>query len=167
MSQETNVVSLHKPERDRLVCIACFASVEVPCDCGVEHKRMKPGELAKLAVIKHPDMSNRAIAKFVGVSGETVRRAREETSSTATFVAVEVEERMGLDGKVRKIPDRSRWHSCSTNPIPLPQSLQESRVGHAMGTLRGLSYSDLQVLTQRIKEEEPKLWQRLQKLISQ
>jgi hypothetical protein len=128
---------------------------------------MKPGELAKLAVIKHPDMSNRAIAKFVGVSGETVRRAREETSSTATFVAVEVEERMGLDGKVRKIPDRSRWHSCSTNPIPLPQSLQESRVGHAMGTLRGLSYSDLQVLTQRIKEEEPKLWQRLQKLISQ
>jgi hypothetical protein len=132
---------------------------------------MKPGELAKLAVIKHPDMSNRAIAEFIGVDGETVRRARKdliaEVPSTAANAAVEAEERMGLDGKVRKVPDRSRWHSCSTNPIPLPNSLQESRVGHAMGTLRGLSYSDLQVLTQRIKEEEPKLWQRLQKLISQ
>jgi hypothetical protein len=205
-TEENNVVPIHKPERDRLVCVACFASVEVTCDCGAEHKRMTKRELAKLAVEKNPDMSNRAIAKFINVSDVTVFEAR-KALTTANHLAVG-EERIGLDGKVRTLPKKNlpsqividyiaanpdkshgeiaqdlgireyvvqqmrdngtvnQRHSCSINPVPLPQSLQESRVNHAMGYLKGLSYSDLKVMAHRIQMEEPQLWLRLQKIIS-
>jgi Homeodomain-like domain len=61
-----------------------------------------PGELAAKAVANHPQKSNRAIAKMLGVSYETVRRARQELGSSIN----EPKTRTGLDGKERHVPHR-------------------------------------------------------------
>jgi hypothetical protein len=62
------------------------------------------GDRAAAAVAKSPRKSNVAIAKEIGVGEATVRRARKSTSSHD-----EVDEsRVGLDGKVRKLPAGTR-----------------------------------------------------------
>jgi hypothetical protein len=62
-------------EGRKLQCSKCGAVTEAACDCQVEYKSV-PGERARKAVEATPGKSNRAIAEEIGVSYETVRRAR-------------------------------------------------------------------------------------------
>ena len=57
---------------------------------------MSKAKLAATAVTGNPQMSDRAIAAEIGVSGETVRQARKQLPSD---LAVDDEPRTGLDGK--------------------------------------------------------------------
>jgi hypothetical protein len=68
------------------------------CRCGVPYipKTMR----AREAIEANPEKSDRAIATELGVRPMTVGRAR------ATVPDVTVDERTGLDGKVRKVPAR-------------------------------------------------------------
>lgn len=82
----------------RLECSACGAEANASCDC---HKPYVPASArAAKAVAENPDKSDRAIAAEIGVSPMTVNRAR----PTVTDDTVE---RVGLDGKVRKLPRRT------------------------------------------------------------
>jgi hypothetical protein len=82
----------------RLACTACGASATASCDCGVAYA--PAGARAAAAIAAHPEKSDRAIAAEEGIGRETVRRARK---STAPCGAVE---RIGLDGKTRKLPSK-------------------------------------------------------------
>jgi hypothetical protein len=61
--------------------------------------RFKAEKRAAAAIEVNPQKSNMAIAKDIGVSEATVRRARPATSSDGAV-------RIGLDGKARKLPSR-------------------------------------------------------------
>jgi hypothetical protein len=52
---------------------------------------------AERAIAAHPERSNRAIAKETGISHETIRQVREATGNNLAV-------RIGLDGKVRRVP---------------------------------------------------------------
>lgn len=82
-------------------CSSCGATVDAACDCGLPY--MPAGQRAAAAVAANPQMSDRAIAQELGVGSNTVRRARERT---APHGAVDGEPRVGLDGKVRRLPRR-------------------------------------------------------------
>lgn len=84
----------------RLECSGCGAEANASCDCAKPYVPARAKAAA--AIVAKPEKSNRAIADEIGVSHETVRRARE---STATGVAVD--ERVGLDGKTRRMPQRA------------------------------------------------------------
>lgn len=82
----------------RLSCSECGAEANASCDC---HKPYVPAAAKAAAAIKaNPEKSDRAIAKEIGVSPMTVNRAR----PTVTDDTVE---RVGLDGKTRKMPQRA------------------------------------------------------------
>jgi hypothetical protein len=94
------VIQIQRPhKRLALSCTKCGAAAEATCDCGSPYVPAR--ERAAKAVAENPQKSNRAIADEVGVSYETVRRARETTDTP-----VSVDERIGLDGKVRRLPVR-------------------------------------------------------------
>jgi hypothetical protein len=78
----------------RYECPRCGNS----CQCGIPYsaKTVRAVE----AVRANPEKSDRAIAAEIGVSRMTVTRAR------ATVPDVTVDERTGLDGKTRKMPER-------------------------------------------------------------
>jgi hypothetical protein len=76
-----------------LVCPNC--GIGAACDCGVA-----PIDRAKCAVLKNPEKSSRAIAAEIGVGRKTVDRARAKATGPRGPVA----KRMGLDGKVRRMP---------------------------------------------------------------
>lgn len=82
-----------------MVCQECGVVGTASCDCGAPY--IPAAARAALAVAANPQMSDRAIGADIGVSGETVRRARK---ATATDVAVE--KRVGLDGKARQLPKK-------------------------------------------------------------
>lgn len=79
---------------------------------GIDAEKMplylpRPGEVAAAAVRAHPEMSDRAIAKSVGVSQPTVsgaRKATERNLSVDEPSVVEPPKRIGLDGKERRVP---------------------------------------------------------------
>jgi hypothetical protein len=52
---------------------------------------------AERAIVAHPEKSNRAIAEETGISHETIRQVREATGNNLAV-------RIGLDGKVRRVP---------------------------------------------------------------
>jgi len=81
-------------------CSSCGAAGIAACDCGAPY--MPASARAAKAIADNPGKSNVAIAELIGVSDETVRRARPKSTSTD----VEVEKRIGLDGKVRQMPKR-------------------------------------------------------------
>jgi hypothetical protein len=159
-----------KPEPIRLRCTGCGATTEAPCGCGVRFRILRPGEAAKRAIKKDPRMSDRAIAKNIGVTSNTVRRARK---TTAPFGAVNKNERrVGQDGKARRMPTpqpqkKNRWHSCKTNPIPLPTSVAEVRINHAMGLIIPLLYNEMVILFHRFRtstdNKEMQTWRKLVK----
>lgn len=98
-----NVVRIEmKPEPNKLQCTKCAATIDAPCDCGVDYKLLRPREKAKIGIEQHPDESSRAIAIRSGVSEYVVRQTRNELQLKN---AVEPEKRTGLDGKVRKMPE--------------------------------------------------------------
>jgi hypothetical protein len=82
----------------RLECSACGAEANASCDCGKPYIAMAK---AKAAVMAAPEMSDRAIAAEAGVHRETVAKARKELAGDQPV------ERVGLDGKVRKLPQRA------------------------------------------------------------
>jgi hypothetical protein len=83
----------------RLECSACGAEANASCDC---HKPYVPASAkAAAAVAANPEKSDRAIAAEIGVHKNTVARAREATGPDGPV------ERIGLDGKTRKLPQRA------------------------------------------------------------
>lgn len=90
------VVSFRRPALE-IGCSSCGATVDAACDRGAPY--MPAGQRAAAAIAANPQMSNRAIAEETGISEPTVRRAR-----TASHDAVDA--RVGLDGKVRRLPTR-------------------------------------------------------------
>lgn len=80
-------------------CSSCGSAAKATCNCGVAYP--PASEFAARAVAANPEKSDRAIAKEIGVSADTVRRARETTARNRA-----VDRRLGRDGKVRKLPQR-------------------------------------------------------------
>jgi hypothetical protein len=91
-----------------LLCSHCGAKARATCRCDAPY--VSAGVLAAEYVRQHPEMSNVAIGKALGIGVETVRRAREPTSPNEEVI---VEKRIGLDGKVRRMPT-----SRHVNPMP-------------------------------------------------
>jgi hypothetical protein len=94
----------------QLYCEGCGCETTAKCSCG---KAYKPKAVAQEAVEAHPEKSNRMIAKEVGVSEPTVRRARAVSAS-----ATQSGPRIGLDGVTRAIP----------KPTPKPPPTMSSAV---------------------------------------
>lgn len=90
---------LKMPIAAKIECSSCGAKADASCNCGAPY--IPAGERAAKAVAANPEKSNRALAAEIGVSEPTVRRAREGTASHDA-----VDTRLGLDGKVRKLPTR-------------------------------------------------------------
>jgi hypothetical protein len=105
-------------------CSSCGAAGIAACDCGAPY--MPAADRAAKAIADSPRKSDRAIAAEIGVSRATVQRARptgsyEPVKATAEYSAVDT--RVGLDGKVRKMPQRK------TKPeevIPTDEEAEES-----------------------------------------
>jgi hypothetical protein len=84
----------------RLICSGCGAETNATCNCGMDYK--PKAARAREAVAANPEKSDRAIAKEIGVSHPTVGKARQEAIGNH----LPVEHRTGLDGKIRKVPER-------------------------------------------------------------
>lgn len=94
-----SVVQIHRPvQRLALSCTKCGSMADATCDCGSPY--IPAAARAAKAIVANPEKSNRTIANEIGVSHTTVQRARE------TGTCVPVDERIGLDGKVRRLPVR-------------------------------------------------------------
>jgi hypothetical protein len=76
----------------RLECSACGAEANASCDCAKPY--VPASAKAAAGIAAKPQLSNVALAKELGISEATVRRARESGSSDD-----EPESRTGLDGK--------------------------------------------------------------------
>ena len=87
----------------RLICTGCGAETSATCDCGMEDRPKLVR--AREAVAAEPERSDRAIAKKLGLHHSTVNEARKRLSDNPT-----VNERIGLDGKTRKLPRRIELH---------------------------------------------------------
>src|SRR5262249_26229412 len=83
----------------KLECEHCGAEARASCNCGVAYRPAKIR--AKEAIDANPQKSDRSIAKELGISPTTVGEAR-QLSSTG-----QLDERVGLDGKTRRIPVRA------------------------------------------------------------
>jgi hypothetical protein len=85
----------------RMVCTACGAEANASCNCGVAYqpKSVRAGE----AIKANPEKSNRAIAGDTGIGLETVRKARNELTTSGQL---KDGPRTGLDGKTRNIPTK-------------------------------------------------------------
>ena len=78
-------------------CSSCGAAGIAACDCGAPY--LPASARAAQAIAANPEKSDRAIAADIGVSDRTVNRARTATSDA-------VDTRVGLDGKVRRLPQK-------------------------------------------------------------
>ena len=95
------VVSFRRPAALEIGCSACGTTVDAGCDCGAPY--LPAGQRAAAAVAANPQMSDRAIAKELKVSPTTVGDARRSQLSSAGQLD---EPRTGMDGKVRRLPQR-------------------------------------------------------------
>lgn len=96
----TNVIPIRRPIE--MACTACGSLANAACDCGAPY--LPAGQRAAEAIVANPRMSDRAIAEQIGVGTMTVNRARKQ--STVPHGTVDVETRIGLDGKERRMPVR-------------------------------------------------------------
>jgi len=71
----TKIIPFVKPVTTKLECSACGASGEGSCNCGAPY--ISPGARAAKAIADNPEKSNRTIAAEIGVSHQTIMRARE------------------------------------------------------------------------------------------
>jgi hypothetical protein len=105
MDHPNNVVKL--PEaikfRDHMQCPKCHATAELSCACGVQYVYVTAAERATQILITNPEKSNRAIAKEIGVSNQTVMRAREASAPNGA-----PEKRVGLDGRKQSATKRPK-----------------------------------------------------------
>jgi hypothetical protein len=81
----------------QLRCVACGATADAACDCGVAYK--PANEIAEAAIKANPKMSDRALSKKHGISHQTIGRTRKSTGPNGPVAL-----RVGLDGKTRKMP---------------------------------------------------------------
>ena len=65
-----------------IACEGCGSVQEAHCECGKPYLPMRPLERAKAAIAREPEKANRVIADEIGVSRETVSRARGERIGT-------------------------------------------------------------------------------------
>lgn len=84
-------------------CDGCGKSVRAACDCDCGIRYVPPGQRAAEAIKANPTRSDRAIAAEIGVSAPTVSAARRATVKDFTVD----EQRIGLDGRTRRLPQRS------------------------------------------------------------
>lgn len=83
----------------RLACSGCGAEAHASCNCG---KPYLPAKMrAREAIEANPQKSDRAIAADIGVSHETVSKARRESPVNEL-----TPEREGRDGKIYRLPVR-------------------------------------------------------------
>ena len=85
----------------RMVCTNCGAEANASCNCGKPYIAKK--QQAVEAIAANPQKSDRAIAADIGVSHETVSKARRETGVNEL-----TPEREGRDGKVYRLPAKER-----------------------------------------------------------
>jgi len=90
-------------------CSSCGAAGIAACDCGAPYVTPAFVRAAK-AIAASPNKSDRAIAAELGINQSTVSRARPRTDASAS-----VDTRVGLDGKVRHMPQRK--------PKPKPEEM--------------------------------------------
>jgi hypothetical protein len=98
-------------------CVKCQVTAIAACGCGTSYVGSHPWAAAPAATIKisateraavairaRPGWSDRAIAAEIGVSNQTVRRARAFLAANAEDVTVDVtvDRRVGRDGRSRK-----------------------------------------------------------------
>jgi len=98
-------------------CSSCGAAGIAACDCGAPY--MPASARAAKAIVENRDKSDRAIAAEIGVSGETVRQARKQLPSDLA-----VDTRVGLDGKVRHMPQRKP--KPKSEEMPTDEEAEES-----------------------------------------
>jgi hypothetical protein len=89
------------PSARQLRCSECGEIAEAACDCGAPY--LPAGARAAEAIAKHPEKSDRAIAAEAGVNRRTVVRARKQLVHSAPVA----EQRIGKDGKRRRVPAKS------------------------------------------------------------
>ena len=108
----------------QLQCTLCNAETNAACSCGAIY-RPKASERAAAALTEHPELSDRAIAREAGISPTTVGKVR-----ASTIQGEQSDERIGLDGKRRKLP--------SYIPDPLPE-IRDALIEQAMGLVREMT----------------------------
>ena len=86
--------------RPKLFCSACGAKADAICDCGQPY--VTASVAAAKGVAAYWELSDRAIAKKIGVHYSTVREARLKLTGGNPSV----DKRIGLDGKTRRLPRR-------------------------------------------------------------
>lgn len=84
----------------RLECSACGAEANASCDCAKPY--VPASAKAAAAIAANPNKSDRAIAAEIGVDHKTVGKARRDATGEDSPV-----ERVGLDGKTRRLPQRT------------------------------------------------------------
>jgi hypothetical protein len=96
-----NIVPFQEPipEADILRCTSCGATTKAPCQCGVPFALLKPSEAAKIAIQQTPNLTDRAIAKRIGVTHPTVADARVTDVRDQVVKNLPPAYRVGLDGK--------------------------------------------------------------------
>lgn len=119
------------PNRKALTlrCAGCGTMQDAACDCGVGYLSAK--EYAAKFVVENPQMSDRAIAAEIGVSGPTVAKARKATANKFAVEAERPEDRpitlrIGRDGKARKLPKRKpKLRLVAPERMPTQQEADE------------------------------------------
>jgi hypothetical protein len=115
MTAPATIINQPLPVKVKLECTQCGASGEGSCNCGAEY--VAPGQRAAKALKANPERSDRAIAAEIGVDHKTVGAARK----AATGEGSPVECRTGLDGKTRRLPQRSE-------PEPIIRQVPRSEI---------------------------------------
>jgi hypothetical protein len=100
--QTAEIIKLPSATAVKMRCSSCGVTADAACDCGAPY--VPVSERAKQAIQAHPEKSDRAIAKDIGVSHEAVSKARREL----TVNGLTVEKRVGLDGKARRMPPKPK-----------------------------------------------------------
>lgn len=127
----------------RMSCTACGAEANASCNCGKPYVPAK--QRAKEAIEANPQKSDRAIAADIGVSHETVSKARRESPVNEL-----TPEREGRDGKVYRLPVRQEEdepsdadHEEGLRVIAVRGFLNRAAEAKEIATLGKLTASDV------------------------
>jgi hypothetical protein len=128
----------------RMVCTGCGAEANASCNCGKPYvpKSVRAAE----AIAANPEKSDRAIAADLGVSPTTVGKARELSSGG------QLDERIGLDGKTRKLPakkpeaedDDDGYELTAEQKRRQKQFIERAKAAAKMGGYEGPIDSEMQ-----------------------
>jgi hypothetical protein len=132
-------------ERDIIRCPRCGATTTAPCACGVRFHVLKASEAAKLGLQETPNLSDVAIAQRLNIGKDTVRRARAQLAQDA-----QVETRLGLDGKVRRVPEP---RICiKLTPVDI-SSEHTNQIVEVLETIKNMTGLQRRILFGKLKEK--------------